>query len=140
MWDNNIVIGNQQRIPMENLLNNLIHIRGIDMGNSAHDFCQRAFEIPIGSSKSLSAIAADISQTFFGSINLGGTNQFRSLKSKTSIAISQKEEIIEKLLLPFKLSSQAKQILERSKKMSSTHQEFTKMIGEEGEQLSLIHI
>jgi len=132
MWATDVFLEGTKKQPMDKLLDHMIHIRGIDMGNSAHDFCQKAFELPIGAQKSISALAADVNNSFFGAINLGGTNLFKSQASKNSIEISSKENIIEMLLTPFQLDNTAKNILEKSKRLTNSRDEFTRMVYEQG--------
>lgn len=89
---------------MDPLLQNMLQIRGIDVGNPDHAAAQALQFMPLGASQSMSALAADASVAPIAAVSAGVAEfKMKSLKSKTAVglSLSNSPNLLENLLSPF---------------------------------------
>ena len=88
--------------PMDPLLNNMVQLRGIEIGNPDHGAAQAMQFVPTGSIQSMTSLSADESNAPISAINLSlAQYRFVSQKSKSAITVSNGGDMLTKLLSPF---------------------------------------
>lgn len=87
---------------MDALLDNMLQLRGINVGNPDHTASQALQFTPLGSTQSMSALSGDLSPKPFSAVN-ASVAQFRynSVASKSAVTISNSGNMISTLLNPF---------------------------------------
>lgn len=92
---------------MEPLLENLLSLRGINVGDPNHGAAMSMQFLPLGISQSVPAFSADAAQFPIAAISAGANEfKFKSLKSKSAVTISGKNEnLLLDILTPFIRSS-----------------------------------
>lgn len=88
--------------PMDTLLDNMISIRGVDVGNPDHAAALALQFLPLGATKSISALAADQSDMPIAAVSSGLSQyKFLSTKQKSAVTIATSGNMISTLLTPF---------------------------------------
>lgn len=102
LWQFNVPSASGGVRPMDELLNNMLLVRGINVGNPDHGAAQQLQFLPLGASQSTSALSADHSDVPFASVN-GSVTQFafKSLNSKSAVTIPRSGNMLSSLLSPF---------------------------------------
>ncbi len=104
MWSFDVpAVGGGWR-SMDSLLENLLQIRGIDVGNPDHAAAQALQFMPLGASQSMPALAADASVAPIAAVSVGVSEfKMKSVKSKTAVGLSldNSPNLLENLLSPF---------------------------------------
>lgn len=102
LWQFNVPAANGGTRSMDPLLDNLLQLRGIEVGNPDHGAAQQLQFVPLGAAQSMSALAADISSAPIPGINLSLEQyQFKSQASKSAITVPNGSNMISTLLTPF---------------------------------------
>ena len=88
--------------PMTDLLNNLLHIRGVTTANAGHGGSAALRYRPLGAVKSVPALSGDASANPFPAVNLSATEfRYLSTKGKAAINLGNSGNMIQSLLTPF---------------------------------------
>lgn len=102
LWQFNVPHANGSQRPMDQLLDNMVSLRGINVGNADHGAAQELQFLPLGAGHSMSALSADYSKAPIPAINCGnGQYRFKSEKSKSFVALQSGGNLLTKLLNPF---------------------------------------
>ena len=102
MWQFQVPDSSGGMRPMDDLLNNMLHIRGINIGNPDHAASQALQFLPLGADQSLSALSADKSSAPIPAINAGvNSYRFRSTAAKSACTVSNYGNMLKNLLEPF---------------------------------------
>lgn len=114
--------------PMSDLLDNLLLIQGVDVGNDAHGLAARLHFKPIGSNRSLPALAGDLSSAPIPSIDISSRGYIytsRSGKSPVkaqvnhSVSDHSKSNALSELLAAFNPAAAPLTYLEQKRKLDS---------------------
>ncbi len=101
MWGSNIPTPGGQ-VPMVNLLDNLLHIRGINALNPGHPGAQALHMRPLGAKRSVTALTSDGSDAPIKALNVNSSNyQFLSKSGYSSVFLPSNGNMIQNLLNPF---------------------------------------
>ncbi|MDZ4082541.1 MAG: hypothetical protein U1E10_06380, partial [Bdellovibrionales bacterium] len=88
--------------PMEDLLNNMLCLRGINVANPAHGGAQAAQSVPVGATQSISALSGDPSSMPIPAVNAGFEEfNYLSNAAKAPVTVPSSGNMIETLLNPF---------------------------------------
>lgn len=88
--------------PMDDLLKNMLQIRGINVAIPSHTAAQFAQFKPLGATQTMSALSADHSKAPLAAVNAGvGNYKFVSTTGKSAISIPSSGNLLETLLAPF---------------------------------------
>jgi len=88
--------------PMEELLDNMLLMRGIVVGNPDHTASQALQFLPLGSTQSMTALSGDLSTKPFPSVNASVAQfKYSSSHSKSAVTISNSGNMLNTLLSPF---------------------------------------
>lgn len=88
--------------PMDGLLDNLLLLRGIVVGNPDHTASQALQFLPLGSTQSMTALSGDLSTKPFPSVNASVAQfKYSSNVSKSAVTISGGGNMLNTLLSPF---------------------------------------
>jgi hypothetical protein len=102
MWQFNVPkVGGGTR-PMDDLLSNMLCLRGINVANPAHGGAQAAQSVPNGATQSISALAGDPSTSPIPAVS-AGLSEFRYLSksAKSAVSIASSGNMLSTLLNPF---------------------------------------
>lgn len=115
MWQFNVPHRNGSTRPLEDLLDNYLGLRGINIGNPDHSAAQAMQFVPLAAAQSMPALAADISSAPIPAVNAGlGQYKFKSLNSKSAVTMSNYGNMVKSLMTPFVRKAGATFTLERA--------------------------
>lgn len=102
MWQYSVPRAGGGVRPMEDLLSNMLCLRGINVANPAHGGAQAAQSVPVGATQSISALAGDPSVMPIPAVN-AGIEEFNYLSNaaKAPVTVPSSGNMIETLLNPF---------------------------------------
>lgn len=88
--------------PMEDLLSNMLCLRGINVANPAHGGAQASQSLPVGATQSLAALAGDGSNDPIPAVNSGQQFfKYQSLAAKSAVSVVPSGNMLSSLLNPF---------------------------------------
>lgn len=105
IWKANIPTRDGGSVPMANLAQSAVFIRGYDLVNDGHDQNRIKHNSPISGSPGLSGIFADHSTKPFSAVTNGSTFQHKSATGKSIISAPQNGDPFSTMMAPFNLSS-----------------------------------
>jgi hypothetical protein len=90
------------------LLQNMVHIRGVDLENDGHQACQRLHQRPLGARTTMTAAPGDNSNAPFPAIALGFPGyDYESRADKSPVVLGAGGNIIANLMRPVSLRNEA---------------------------------
>ncbi|MGZ3742988.1 MAG: DUF1501 domain-containing protein [Pseudobdellovibrionaceae bacterium] len=102
LWQFNVPAANGGTRNMDPLLDNLLQLRGIEVGNPDHGAAQELQFVPLGAAQSMSALSADASNAPIPGVNLSlDQYQFKSKAAKAAITVPNSSNMLSTLLSPF---------------------------------------
>jgi hypothetical protein len=107
MWNYDMPSSSGKNIPLKNLAENMLIVRGCDMVLDGHEICSRKLEAPMAGEFSISGLHDHRTSPLFGCLCLEGTKQAGtapqaySSPSRSSTIISREKNYAEYLLDPF---------------------------------------
>lgn len=102
LWNFNVPRAGGGTRPMSDLLQNMLALRGIYVGNPDHGAAQALSFMPLGAGQSMPALAGDASNAPIPAISAGvGQYKYLSTKAKAPIVISSNGNMLNSLLNPF---------------------------------------
>lgn len=102
MWQFDVAKAGGGYRPMEDLLANMLCLRGIDVANPAHGGAQSSQSLPTGASQSVSALAGDFSELSIPAVNSGQQFfKYHSVASKSAVTVFPGGNMLANLLNPF---------------------------------------
>lgn len=110
LWSSNVPHSNGSTRPMTDLLNNMLNIRGIKVGNPDHTASQAMQFLPLGSSYSLPAIASDYAKNPISAVSVNvGQFKMKSQFGNTAVILNpantKADNLIKSILKPFTRST-----------------------------------
>lgn len=103
LWQMNVPRSTGGVRPMDELLDSLLSLRGITVGNADHGAATGLQYVPLAAGQSMTALSADYAKTSIAAVNVGTSQyQLKSLKSKSAVTIdSNGGNLLNQLLNPF---------------------------------------
>ncbi len=105
LWKSNIPTSDGGSVPMANLANSAVFIRGYDLINDGHDQNRIKHNAPVSGGLSLSGIFADTSIKPFASVTDGSTFQHKSAKGKSIVGAPLNGDPFSTIMAPFNMTS-----------------------------------
>lgn len=105
LWKSNIPTSDGLSVPMANLAQSALFVRGYDLINDGHDQNRIRHNAPISGAPSLSGIFADNSSKPFSAVTDGPTFQHKSALGKSIINAPRNGDPFSSMMAPFNLNN-----------------------------------